>query len=197
MCIARPIEHCSRGACPGGGTGRQDQSCCPDVVCVTFGKRNAPSVVIHVFLLRLLAVPLALTVVAGNVYYDHVAPPAGLLLSPVAALIACGLVLAGTSPWNAYPKAALCAGLLMLQDAGMKLYGGGDHDGEGQGLMTFLFFVGALLSLALLTGALRRNEQTRTVPIAGAIWLFLALLAGHLLLFGNLGLGLHGNPYVE
>lgn len=148
----------------------------------------------HLFLLRLLAVPLAFTIVAANVYWDDTSAPAGLLWSPVAGTVACGIVLFGASPWNPYLKAGLCAGLLMLQDAGMKLLGGGDHDLEGQGLMNFVFLAGVLLSLVLLAAALRqdelrRDEKKRKVPRAGVIGLFLALLFGHLLLFGWLGTG--------
>jgi uncharacterized membrane protein YoaK (UPF0700 family) len=150
-----------------------------------------------IFLVRLLAIPLALTVVALNVYYDYASAPSGLLWSPVAALLACGVVLWGASPWHPYLKATLCAGLLMLQDAGMKLFGGGDHDWEGQGVMNFVFVAGALLSLVLLVVALRRDEKQRTVSKAGSIGLFLALLLGHLLLFGSLGIGHYVGSYLE
>lgn len=160
-------------------------------------KVNATLLNPRIFWLRLLAAPLALALVAANVRYDYTSAPYGLLWSPVVAVIACGLILVGASPWNAYLKAGLCAGLLMLQDAGMKLYGGGDHDAEGQGLSNFLLVLGALLSLAMLAAALRRDQNIRPVPKAGAIGLFLALLLGYLLLFGTLGEGHYVGSYVE
>lgn len=82
----------------------------------------------------------------------------------------------------------------MLQDAGMKLYGGGDHDLEGLGFCNLLLLIGAPLSLVLLIGALGRNRTIATRHKAGAIGLFVALLVGHLLLFGSLGVGLYVAP---
>ncbi|WP_143080418.1 hypothetical protein [Hymenobacter arizonensis] len=155
-----------------------------------------------VWLLRLLAVPLALTVVAANVYYDYISAPSGILWSPVAALLACGLVLFGAPTRNPYLKAGLCAGLLMGQDAGIKLFGGGVHDAAGQGLMNFAFVAGALLSLLLLAAALRQDElkgdkEKGPVPKGRVIGLFLAVLLGHLLLFGWLGFGRYVGTYME
>jgi hypothetical protein len=64
------------------------------------------------------------------VCYDCLSAPDGLLWSPVVAVIVCSLVLFSASPWSAYLKARLCAGLL-LQDAELKLYAGGVHNVEG------------------------------------------------------------------
>lgn len=132
---------------------------------------------------------LALALVAANVFWDYAAAPSGLMLSPAVAMMACSIVLLKASPWHPYPKAGLCAGLLVLQDAGMKLYGGGDHDLEGQGIFNVLFIIGALLSLVLLAIALRRDGTHATRHKAGAIGLFLAVLVGYLLLFSHLGMG--------
>lgn len=138
-------------------------------------------------LLQLLAVPLAVAPVAADVWWGHTFPPYGLLLSPVVAVLACAVLLSAAGPWHPYPKAGLCAGLLMLQDAGLKLYAGGAHDAEGQGLSTFIFLLGALLSVVMLAVVLRRNPRSATVPTAGASGLFTALLVAHLLLFARLG----------
>jgi hypothetical protein len=151
----------------------------------------------RIVLRPLLAFPLALAVVAANVYWDYVSAPSGLLYSPGVALIACSIVLFWASPWNPYLKSGLCAGLLMLQDAGLKLYGGGDHDVEGLGFCNLLLLLGALLSLVPLIMALGRNKTIATRHKAGAIGLFVALLVGHLLLFGSLGVGHYVGSYVE
>lgn len=145
----------------------------------------------------LLAFPLALVVVAANVYWNHVSAPSGLLYSPGVALITCSIVLVKAPPWSLYLKAGLCAGLLMLQDAGMKLYGGGDHDLEGLGVCNLLLLVGALLSLAPLTMTLWQNKTLATRHKAGAMGLFVELLWGHLLLFGSLGVGHYVGSYID
>jgi hypothetical protein len=146
---------------------------------------------------QLVAVLLALAVVALNVYWDYTAAPLGLLCSPIVAVLACSLILIGASPWNTYFKAGWCAGLLMLQDAGLKLYGGGAHDAEGQGLLNFLLLLGALLSLGLLQQESKQAQHPGPVPRVGPVTLFLLLLLGHLLLFGNLGLWHYIGTYVE
>ena len=140
---------------------------------------------------------LALALVAANVFWQYASAPSGLLLSPVVAIMACYLVLHKASPWHPYPKAGLCAGLLVLQDVGIKLYGGGDHDLEGQGIVNVLFIIGALLSLVLLIMALRRDGTHATQHKVGAIGLFLAVLVGHLLVFSRLGMGRYVGIYVE
>ena len=151
----------------------------------------------RIILRPLLALSLALAIVAANVYWDYASAPSGLTYSPGVALIACSIVLFGASPWNPYLKAGLCAGLLMLQDAGMKLYGGGDHDLEGLGVCNLLLLIGALLSFFLLVVVLGRNGTIATRHKAGAIGLFVALVLGHLLLFGSLGFGHYVGSYIE
>lgn len=85
----------------------------------------------------------------------------------------------------------------MLQDAGLKLYGGGDHDLEGQGLLNFFFIAGVLLSLAVLRRALKQDEHWVRAPKINPIRVFLILLLGHLLLFSGLGIGHYVGSYVE
>lgn len=137
-----------------------------------------------------LGLSSALLVVAANVALDHYAAPAGLTWSLVVAPLATWLVLLNTTRWCPYVAAGLCALLLALQDVGFRLWGGGMHDLEGQGVLMVLLLVGALLSAGVMFWSLWRRGN-RWYHQLGAVGLFILLLVSHLQLFGEVGYGLY------
>lgn len=137
-----------------------------------------------------LGLSSALLLVAANVALDHYVAPAGLTWSLVVAPLATWLVLLTTTRWGPYVAAGLCALLLALQDVGFRLWGGGMHDLEGQGVLTALLLMGALLSGGVMVWSLWRQGK-RWYHQLGAVGLFILLLVGHLQLFGEAGYGLY------
>ena len=80
---------------------------------------------------------------------------------------------------------------MALNDISIKLYSGGTHDNEGLAWVHLLLFIGLVPTFGiLLTTILKRKEERLTKRII-AIVLFVGLIAGHLQLFSNLGLGRH------
>ncbi|TGE27442.1 hypothetical protein [Hymenobacter metallicola] len=133
-------------------------------------------------------VTLALGLVVANVLADHFFAPWGILLTPVVAGGAVRLV-AFTRPGYPLLQAALSAALIALHDCGIKLFGGGTHDTEGQGFVHVFLFFGLLVAFLVLVAAIDQQQASTRLVRRLAKFLFVALLMVHLALTANLGLG--------
>ncbi|OYU95487.1 MAG: hypothetical protein CFE21_10105 [Bacteroidetes bacterium B1(2017)] len=131
----------------------------------------------------------AFGVVLGNVLLDHFFAPFGMMLMPIALTISASIAAFSTTNLNVISKSFLVYGLVALQDIGIKLYGGGSHDSEGQAwihMMLFISFVPTFVILVLST--VKAKEESNSTKIS-AILIFLFLLYMHFMLFKDLGLG--------
>ncbi|WP_460615561.1 hypothetical protein [Hymenobacter seoulensis] len=95
---------------------------------------------------------IAFLLVTTNVICDHYVPLTGMDLIPFGALLSTALVVFSNLR-HPLLNSGVCAALLVLQDLGFKLWGGGLHNVEGQLAFYFLFLVGAFLSAVLLDWA--------------------------------------------
>jgi len=129
-----------------------------------------------------LALLLALAVAFANDYANHYNAPVGILLSPLVSISITALLHLGRHPRLVLPAAICTALLICLHDAGIKLYGGGAHDLEGQGVITVLLFAGLLPSYLLQLFFLTRAPAASASQRLGAA-LALPLLVGSYLYF--------------
>lgn len=83
----------------------------------------------------------------------------------------------------------LCYLLIGLNDIGVKIFGYGVHDSEGQGWLTVFFFVFGVIPtvIMLFIQIVQDRSSTIRMNVVG-IFVFAALVYVHLQVFGSLGL---------
>jgi len=135
------------------------------------------------------ALGLATLIVVLNGLIGHFFAPNGIMLTPIVLTITTSLVCFGTKNIKIIFISALTYLFVALNDISIKLYSGGSHDNEGLGWVHLLLFVGLVPTFGiLLATVLKHKEETVTNKII-AVVLFIGLIAGHLQIFSNLGLG--------
>lgn len=146
-----------------------------------------------------LAICFSLALVGGNTLLGYYYAPSEILFTPVVAILVTGVLLAATVRPGGQGgtvllgTTTLAAGFICLNDVGVKLYGGGDHDAEGLGFVNFFLLIGALLSYGLLMYHISRQKAApRPARIAAGL-LFPVILALHLYFFADLGYGLNND----
>ncbi|MCR5890145.1 hypothetical protein LRS06_20675 [Hymenobacter sp. J193] len=132
-----------------------------------------------------LALLASLMLVGANVLLAYYAAPLEILLTPLVVLVLTLLLLRAPGPLAL--RSTLAALLICAHDAGIKHYGGGTHDHEGQGFIHAFLFFGLLPAyLLVLNQASMSSSGTRRQQWA-AYLVFPLILGVHLTLFGWLG----------
>jgi len=134
--------------------------------------------------LSLLAAFLA---VVANVIIAHFFVPIGIILSPIIIVAAVAFISINKISSNALLQTILTFALVAVNDIGIKLYAGGLHDSEGQGVINLLFIGNMILCFIILLIFLIRNRVSLVKNIA-SIAIFVLLAFMHLHFFGDLGL---------
>lgn len=137
------------------------------------------------------AIGIAALTVILNGLIGHFFAPNGILLTPVVLTITTLFVCFGTKNIKVIFISAFTYLFVSLNDISIKLYSGGTHDHEGLGWVHLFLFIGlAPTFLILLASVLSRKGENLMNKVI-AVVLFIGLMAGHLHLFSNLGLGRH------
>ncbi|WP_151088560.1 hypothetical protein [Hymenobacter baengnokdamensis] len=136
-----------------------------------------------------LTILLALVIALANDYADHLQAPIGILLTPLVIISITALLHTNRHPQLVLPAAVATALLLCLHDAGIKLYGGGMHDLEGQGFVNLFLFAGLLPAYLLQSSLVRRTQGVSPRVKRWTLWVGPLLVGSYLLFFGSLGLG--------
>jgi hypothetical protein len=135
------------------------------------------------------ALGLATLTVILNGFIGHFFAPNGIMLTPIVLTITTSLVCFGTKNIKTIFISLLTYLFIALNDISIKLYSGGSHDSEGLGWIHMLLFVGLLPTFGILVATIFRNKQETLTNKIIAFALFIGLIALHLQLFNNLGLG--------
>jgi hypothetical protein len=130
----------------------------------------------------------ALTVILNGLI-GHFFAPSGIMLTPIVLTITTFLVCFRIKNIKIIVSSVLTYLFVAFNDILIKLYSGGSHDSEGLGWIHVLLFVGLLPSFGILLGSIFTNKQEAFINKIIAMILFVVLIAGHLQLFSNLGLG--------
>ncbi len=138
-----------------------------------------------------LRITLAFILVLANILFAHFVAPTGMMLTPIVIIITTTLVCFKVKNINPITIAVITFGLIALHDIGIKLYSGGSHDRAGLGWVHMLLFLGLVPSYMILVSSIFQNKEQNRKEKLTAAFLFPILIAGHLLLFGDLGLGLY------
>ena len=132
---------------------------------------------------------IAVIIAISNGIIDHFFAPTGVYLLPVIIISSTSLINLNKEKFNILIQPIFTFILISLSDIGIKLYGGGVHDSEGQGFLIVFLFVGLLPGfIVLVLSAFLRKD----VPVAAkfaSVFLFLLLIYLYLQFLGNLGIG--------
>ncbi|TGE04711.1 hypothetical protein [Hymenobacter fodinae] len=139
---------------------------------------------------RPLAISLLLSsaLMVANILLGHYYGPSGIVLTPLVLMALTGWLLPRHSQYSQnLLRVGLLALLICLQDAGTKLFAGGSHDAEGQGVIHAFLFMGLLPVFGYIVYMLRRQraEPPGSRILAGL--LFPVAVGLYLWLFANLG----------
>ncbi|ALJ00726.1 hypothetical protein [Rufibacter tibetensis] len=138
-----------------------------------------------------IRITIAFILVIANILFAHSFAPTGMMLTPVLLIIVTTLVCFKVTSINPIPLSLITYGLIALHDIGIKLYSGGSHDSQGLGWVHLLLFLGLVPSYVILVNSIFKDKELNRIEKLTAVFLFPVLIAGHLLLFGDLGLGLY------
>ncbi|PIQ19907.1 MAG: hypothetical protein COW65_18025 [Cytophagales bacterium CG18_big_fil_WC_8_21_14_2_50_42_9] len=136
-------------------------------------------------------ITIAFILVVANILFAHSFAPTGMMLTPVVLIITTTLVCFKVKTIDPIPLLIITFGLISLHDIGIKLYSGGSHDSTGLGWVHLLLFLGLVPSYIILVNTIFQDKEQNRKEKLTAVFLFPLLIAGHLALFGDLGLGLY------
>ncbi|MCX2743343.1 hypothetical protein OO013_05670 [Mangrovivirga sp. M17] len=134
---------------------------------------------------------IAAAVIVVNLLLGHFFASTGIMMTPVALIIATVLVVLNTKNLRPISMTLTIIGLIIIHDIGLKLYAGGTHDRQGLGWIHLMLIIGLIPSYILLIGGVIRNKKAPLAEKIISIVIFPLILAGHLYLFSDLGLGRH------
>lgn len=136
-----------------------------------------------------LALILSISLVVLNIILCHFYCFSGMAATPGVALIVSAIIALLVSGIRLYQRIIIVAGLLILNDVGLKLYASGSHDQVGQSWQTLFTIAGILVALCILiVAAVKEKRETRLHKIS-VLLAFPILLMIHLYLTMDLGLG--------
>ena len=136
---------------------------------------------------KYLTLAISLFLILVNVFLQHYYAPVGILLSIPICIVAIGLLNINKQSFNIIFKSFLCFLLIGINDVGIKLYSGGIHDSEGQGVVNLVLFV--CLGIGFLMLLISNFNKAVIARYIVSLTIFVLLAAMHLSFFGGLGLG--------
>ncbi|QIL76188.1 hypothetical protein [Hymenobacter sp. HDW8] len=134
------------------------------------------------------ALSLDLLLLVCNSLNGHYNAPAGILYTPIVVPLVVWLI-AFSRNRNPILKAVLSGCLISLHDISIKLYGGGMHDPQGQGVVHLFLFIALLPSFLILVAAVDQDGSTKPKVRRVAKLLFVVLVGIHLVVTSDLGAG--------
>ncbi len=135
------------------------------------------------------AITASLACITTCVLVAHFLAPYGLFLAPVAAAIAAYLLCFRVPALRPLPLATVLVAMLLLQDAGLKLFAGGKHDPEGQAVLMVFFLASLIVAFAILLFGLINLKLGTVATKLAAVGLFVVAAVAYHFLTHHLGLG--------
>ena len=138
---------------------------------------------------RYLTLLITLIIVASNVILDHFYAPKGIDYTPIIIVIVTCLITLNTSRFNILMSTISIYFFIAINDIGIKLYGGGMHDLEGQSWVGLFLMIGVMLAIPIMVFSSVKDNSVPSSRKIIAIFLFLSLIVLHLYIFDKLGIG--------
>ncbi|MCC5915749.1 MAG: hypothetical protein JJU02_00325 [Cryomorphaceae bacterium] len=134
---------------------------------------------------------IATGVIFVNLLLAHFFAPKGMMLTPIALTISTGIIVFSSEKTRPIFLTLKILGLIILHDIGLKLYSGGTHDKPGLGWLHVMLFIGLVPAYILTIIGIFRNKQAQWTEKIVSLLIFPLIIAVHLYLFSDLGLGQH------
>ena len=138
---------------------------------------------------KILCLLICIIIVIFNLLLDHFYAPHGIDSTPFLVILIVVLLNAIENKFNIWLRIFLTYLFIGINDIGIKLYGGGVHDPEGQGFVLLFLFMGLIPGLLILSITIIKDKKLSALTKTTALFAFLILLGLHLYLFENLGIG--------
>ena len=135
------------------------------------------------------SISFATVVIIVNLLHGHFFAPTGMMLTPIVLTISTSLIVFGSKKLRPTLLTLIILGLIIIHDIGLKLYAGGTHDGPGLGWMNLMLLIGVVPAYILTIIGIFRNNQAKLTEKIISLLVFPLIIAGHLYLFSDLGLG--------
>lgn len=136
-----------------------------------------------------LQLTAAVVLVVGNVIMGHFAPPLEIFLSPVVTSVTTLITVIALVNTPYVWSAVMSYIYIAINDLGIKLYGGGNHDSEGSGWINAFLLISLGCSGIILLLCMGHNKQSKWPVKTLSVILFVLLGCAHLYLFGLVGEG--------
>lgn len=144
---------------------------------------------VHLKMTNKKSIWIAAGVIIFNLLLGHFFAPTGMMLTPVALTLSTAVIVFGTNNLRPTILTSIILGLIILHDIGLKLFAGGMHDGPGQGWLHLMLFMGLVPAYILTVIGVFRNKQAQLTEQVLSLLIFPLIMAGHVYLFSDLGLG--------
>jgi hypothetical protein len=138
---------------------------------------------------KYLNLSIAFIIVLSNVIIDHFFAPTGILLCPITIILSVIFINFNKEKFDFLFLVIITFIFIAFNDIGLKLYGGGIHDGEGQGVLNLFLMCVLIPALIILIISAIINKGDSILKKTGSICLFLFLACFYLYFFKDLGLG--------
>jgi glucan phosphoethanolaminetransferase (alkaline phosphatase superfamily) len=138
---------------------------------------------------KILCLLICIIIVTLNVLLEHFYAPHGIDFTPFIVIIVAVLLNVTENKFTVWLRILLTYAFIGMNDVGIKLYGGGMHDVEGQGFVFLFLIVGLIPGFLIVTITVIKDKSLSALTKAIALITFLILLGLHLYLFENLGIG--------
>jgi hypothetical protein len=140
---------------------------------------------------KILCLLICIIIVTLNVLLEHFYAPHGIDFTPFIVIIVAVLLNVTANKFNIWLRIVLTYAFIGINDVGIKLYGGGIHDVEGQGFVLLFLMMGLIPAFIIVVITVINDKNLYALTKAITLMSFLILFGLHLYLFENLGIGRH------
>lgn len=138
---------------------------------------------------KILSLFMCLIIVTLNILLEHFYAPHGIDFTPIAVILVTTLLNITEDKFNIWLRIVLTYFLIGMNDVGIKLYGGGMHDLEGQAFVFFFLLIGLIPAFLIISITVFKDKKLPILSKIISLLMFIILIGLHSYVFENLGTG--------
>ncbi|MEO6851084.1 MAG: hypothetical protein ABI166_10655 [Mucilaginibacter sp.] len=124
-----------------------------------------------------------------NLLIDHFYAPTGIDFTPLVVIITAALLSITNVKFNIWLRIVFIYVLIGINDIGIKLYGGGVHDFEGQGFVAMFLMIGLIPAFLIISITVFVDKGLSILTKILSLIMFLVLIGLHSYMTKNVGIG--------